>query len=139
MYLIILLTMIFCHIVDDYYLQGILANMKQKQWWKDGISNFKYRRNYDFYKHDYIVALITHGFSWSFMINLPILWRAWNVEIMDSIFACIFVVFVLFHAVIHAVIDNLKANKFKLNLLQDQLLHLIQIISIWVMYYTVLN
>ena len=23
------------HIVDDYYLQGILAKMKQKSWWKE--------------------------------------------------------------------------------------------------------
>ena len=28
-----LLFMVFLHIVDDYYLQGILASMKQKQWW----------------------------------------------------------------------------------------------------------
>lgn len=27
----ILALMIFCHIVDDYYLQGILAQMKQKK------------------------------------------------------------------------------------------------------------
>lgn len=29
----LLLLMIFLHIVDDYYLQGILASMKQKEWW----------------------------------------------------------------------------------------------------------
>ena len=29
----ILLFMIMMHIVDDYYLQGILASMKQKSWW----------------------------------------------------------------------------------------------------------
>lgn len=30
--LLILATMIFCHIADDYYLQGILAQMKQRSW-----------------------------------------------------------------------------------------------------------
>lgn len=29
----LLLLMIFAHIIDDYYLQGILAHMKQKVWW----------------------------------------------------------------------------------------------------------
>ena len=29
-----LLLMIFLHIVDDYYLQGILASMKQRGWWE---------------------------------------------------------------------------------------------------------
>lgn len=31
---ILLLTMLFCHIVDDYYLQGWLASAKQKSWWE---------------------------------------------------------------------------------------------------------
>ena len=32
--LFVLLAMVFCHIVDDYYLQAIgpLASMKQKSW-----------------------------------------------------------------------------------------------------------
>lgn len=28
------LLMIFCHIIDDYNLQGWLASAKQKEWWK---------------------------------------------------------------------------------------------------------
>lgn len=31
---ILLLCMLFCHIVDDYYLQGWLASAKQKSWWE---------------------------------------------------------------------------------------------------------
>ena len=57
--------MIFCHIVDDYKLQGILASMKQKDWWVEQIGFTK------LYKYDYIVALLVHSFSWSFMILLP--------------------------------------------------------------------
>ena len=32
---IILIIMIFLHIVDDFYLQGVLAKFKQKDWWKE--------------------------------------------------------------------------------------------------------
>ncbi len=46
----VLLSMIFLHIVDDYYLQGILASMKQKSWWEENAPQ-------RLYKYDYIVAL----------------------------------------------------------------------------------
>ena len=60
----IFILMIFCHIVDDYYLQGWLASAKQKKYWKDNAPD-------KMYKHDYIWALIMHSFSWAFMIMLP--------------------------------------------------------------------
>ena len=63
--LFVFILMIFCHIVDDYYLQGWLASAKQKQWWKDNAPDKLYR-------FDYIWALIMHSFSWSFMIMLPL-------------------------------------------------------------------
>ena len=50
----ILLFMIMMHIVDDYYLQGILASMKQKSWWKKQ-ANYK-----DKYSNDYLIALMMH-------------------------------------------------------------------------------
>ena len=64
--LLILFIMIFCHLIDDYKLQGILAKMKQRQWWKENANKYMYR-------NDYKVALIEHAFSWSFMITLPFL------------------------------------------------------------------
>lgn len=60
----ILFTMIFCHIVDDYYLQGWLASAKQKSWWEKNAPG-------KLYKYDYLAALFMHSFSWSFMIMLP--------------------------------------------------------------------
>lgn len=39
----LLLLMIFLHIVDDYYLQGILASMKQKEWWHKTAPEKMYR------------------------------------------------------------------------------------------------
>ena len=65
--ILLLFTMIFAHIIDDYCLQGILASMKQKAWWKN-------QEQYnDKYKYDYIIALAMHSFSWAFMIMCPIL------------------------------------------------------------------
>lgn len=44
--MMIFLTMIFLHIVDDYYLQGILAQMKQKKFWKEQAPDVKYKYDY---------------------------------------------------------------------------------------------
>ena len=109
----IFLTMIFLHIVDDYYLQGILAQMKQKKFWKEQAPD-------ELYKYDYIWALIMHAFSWTFMIMLPLIF----VSPISPAFYVIFVV----NLAVHAYVDNLKANKHKINLWQDQSIHLAQII-----------
>jgi hypothetical protein len=60
---ILLLAILFCHIVDDYYLQGWLASAKQKSWWEKNAPD-------NLYKNDYIMALCEHAFSWTFMIML---------------------------------------------------------------------
>lgn len=110
-----LLLMIFLHIVDDYYLQGILANMKQKQWWQDNAPASLYR-------YDYIVALIMHSMSWAFMIMLPIAMRM-SFDV-NELFVGVWIV----NAIIHGVVDDLKANKHKINLIQDQSTHIVQIV-----------
>jgi len=112
----IILSMIFLHIVDDYYLQGCLASMKQKVWWKKNYPN-------ELYKYDYIWALIMHSFSWTFMIMLPI------VISMSFKVGAIFIILFFVNIIIHAVTDNAKANKGCINLWQDQLIHMIQIIA----------
>lgn len=118
----ILISMIFCHIVDDYYLQGWLASAKQKKYWEN-LSNYSEK-----YKFDYIVALIMHSFSWSFMIMLPIsIYLNFNLNME---FAIIF----LFNLIIHAMVDNAKANLFKINLIEDQFIHIIQIILTFIIF-----
>lgn len=115
--ILILFAMIFCHIVDDYYLQGILASMKQKSWWEK-------QESYSYlYQHDYIVALIMHAFSWAFMIMLPFILLGANQYVI--------VIPIAINAIIHAFIDNLKANQKKINLVQDQILHILQIVLTW--------
>lgn len=111
----IVLWMIFFHIVDDYYLQGWLASAKQRSWWVENAPQ-------DLYKHDYVWALLVHSFSWSFMIMLPI---AYTMSFaVDSLFVWI----LLANMMGHAVIDNMKANDKTINLIIDQLVHLIQIL-----------
>lgn len=119
MKLFILLCMIFLHIIDDYYLQGILGNLKQKSWWE---SNYPDK----LYKHDYLMALFMHSFSWSFMIMLPI---TIGVILFGGTW---YPLLYIFNIVIHFYIDDLKANKRKINLIQDQCIHLIQIIITWI-------
>lgn len=110
-----LLLMIFCHIVDDYYLQGWLSSAKQKKYWQENAPE-------KMYKYDYIWALIMHSFSWTFMVMLPI---AYSLSfILNASFLIAFVV----NATIHAFTDDLKANKRKINLWEDQAIHMTQIL-----------
>ena len=120
--------MIFCHIVDDYYLQGILASMKQRKWWKENAPE-------KLYKHDYIAALFMHSFSWAFVVMLIPAYYALTSKYasgdgFEIISSQIIVAFII-NLVIHAVTDHAKANLHKINLIQDQLIHMMQIISIW--------
>ena len=106
--------MIFLHIVDDYYLQGWLASAKQKKYWQENAPE-------KLYEYDYLCALLMHSFSWAFMIMLPIAFNA-NFEIGIG-----YIVAFLVNLVIHAFVDDLKANKRKINLWVDQTIHIMQI------------
>ena len=109
--MITLFTMFFLHIVDDYYLQGLLAKLKQKSWWKENAPG-------DLYKYDYIIALFEHAFSWSFMVHIPLMVAGPHPLLWVSI---------LVNMIIHAIIDHMKANKLMISLTTDQLLHIAQI------------
>ena len=124
MNLFILLSMIFCHIVDDYYLQGWLASAKQKKYWRENAPQ-------KMYKYDYIAALIMHSMSWSFMIMLPLaIASSFNVS---SIFIIVFIV----NAIIHGITDTAKANWLKINLIIDQSIHMIQIILTFIILHVI--
>lgn len=111
----VLLLMIFLHIVDDYYLQGWLSSAKQKEWWKKNAPQA-------LYKNDYQWALFMHSFSWSFMVMLPIAFvLSFKVHLLFWI--CFWT-----NVAIHGIVDDLKANKRKINLITDQMIHIAQII-----------
>jgi len=121
-YLFIIASMIFFHILDDFFLQSAwLANGKQKSWWEKNAPD-------PLYSHDYIMALFAHSFSWAFMILLPI-----AIALKFQI-PLLFIVLLAVNTTVHAIIDDLKANKHRLNLIEDQSLHLIQIgITFWLL------
>lgn len=118
----VLFAMLFCHIVDDYYLQGILAQMKQKRWWDNNADDYKYR-------NDYKMALAEHAFSWAFMVSLPIVACYFLLGKTELLF--LVAIFTMLNTAIHAYIDNQKANKLKINLIQDQTIHFAQIGVTW--------
>ena len=119
----LLIFMIFAHIIDDYYLQGWLASAKTKNWWKKNAPN-------KLYSKDYIMALFCHSLSWSIMVFLPIL----IYSLYNQIDLNWFYLAIPINLIIHAVIDDLKANKFKINLIIDQSIHFIQIFITWLIF-----
>lgn len=116
----LLLLMILMHIVDDYYLQGILASMKQKSWWK------KQEGYTSLYKNDYKMALLMHSMSWSIMILLPAMF------ILNVNGFALLIIFII-NSFIHYHIDDLKANKKQINLIFDQTIHVMQIFATWIL------
>lgn len=118
----ILLLIFLAHVIDDFVLQPqILSNLKQKDyWWKIGLGKGKY-------KYDYICALLIHSASWSAMISLPLLFlgdldRSGMLH-LEYLFWINFIV--------HAIVDELKANLKVINLWVDQIIHLVQILILY--------
>lgn len=114
--LFVIMFMLFCHVFDDYKLQaGVLNNLKQKKWWRE---QPEYN---ECYRYDYIVGLIMHSISWSFMIMLPLaIYLSFNITLP-------FVIIFLCNVLVHAVVDDLKANRKVINLVVDQAVHMAQI------------
>lgn len=109
---LLFISMCFMHIVDDYYLQGFLAQGKTKTFWvNNGVED----------NTSHWVCLISHGFSNSVMISIPpiVLVLINDIPILDDI--CVAIVFM---TVIHAILDNIKANMKITTLIVDQLSHL---------------
>lgn len=125
MILIVLVAMLFCHIIDDYKLQGILASMKQKSWWESNAPDRLYR-------NDYLMALVEHAFSWTCSIHIPVLVYSICTQQHQPVY--VYVVVFILNWVIHALVDNLKANAHEINLIQDQFIHIIQIVITWTVY-----
>lgn len=107
------------HLIADYNLQGILCDLKQSSWWNEQLSKANIR-NSDKYELDFVAGLACHSVMWSIMTFAPLL------LVTNPI---VFSICVLVNAVVHGVVDHMKANMYWLNLCQDQVLHLIQIVT----------
>ena len=125
--ILVLILMLFFHVIDDFCLQQVLAKLKQKKFWLENYPQ-------ELYKDDYIIALIIHAFEWSVMIHLPIvvylLFDCHDVFLSSPRFN-IFIGLFIGQIFIHAIVDNLKANYLKISLLDDQVIHLTQIVISW--------
>ena len=116
----IVLLMVLGHVLADFYVQPIcLSQMKCKCWWVKECE----KNNVDFkeYQADYIVALIMHSISWAVMILMPIMFL---MNVNDWLLLKLF----LINTGVHAVVDDLKANRYKLNLWTDQFIHIWQML-----------
>ena len=119
----VILMMLFCHILDDFCLQkALLSSMKQKNWWKrqEGYS--------DKYQNDYVAALVIHSYSWAFMVMLPIaIVQGFEV---GTLFAWVLIL----NVSIHLLVDHVKANLMRINLVTDQFIHFIQIVLTFIVW-----
>ena len=122
---IILLSMIFAHVFADYVFQNNFMSLyKQKKTWDTELQNVSDKKK-QMYKHDYIVVLIVHSFSWAFITYLPLLY-----------YECYwyYILLVVVQTPIHAYVDHVKCNEFAINLITDQLIHLFQIVAPFIIY-----
>lgn len=128
-YIILLLILVYMHILDDFVLQGVLSTMKRKINW---IKDKEYK---ELYKYDYMISLIIHALSWTISINIPIMFIIYRFDrLHDMKVMIIFIVEFICNWVIHSIVDNLKANKGKINLVQDQLCHFCQVLILFLLF-----
>lgn len=69
----IFIAMVLLHILEDFHLQGILANMKQKSWWRSECVKLGITYDSSKYRHDHVVSLIVHALENSIFITLPLI------------------------------------------------------------------
>lgn len=132
----LLMMMVALHVFADFHLQGILADLKQRSWWEEQEYKIIMKKKKDYgdgiewiYDKDHIPALWLHAFEWSFIVCIPLMYFVgftWEG-------ACL----VLLNTAIHAYVDNLKCNEMEINLVVDQVCHLIQLagtLALWMMY-----
>lgn len=80
-----------------------------------------------------MMGLLNHAIQWSVTVHLPIIlfimlgWHHHDSIILDTVLMVSF----LIHTGIHAYVDDVKANKHKINLITDQIIHFVQLITIW--------
>lgn len=135
----ILIIMLVLHIFADFTLQGIMAQMKQYDWWKKKVLK-EYQIDVDttIYRNDYKAALICHSFEWAFCITLPIMVSIWSTCTdfsWSNISAGIMFIWILIlNTCFHYYVDDTKANDKKCNLIIDQALHAIQIFITWLLW-----
>lgn len=127
----IFIAMVLLHILEDFHLQGILANMKQKSWWQSECVKLGITYESSIYRRDHVVSLIIHALENSIFITLPLIIDGLIATFTTNPNNGLFIgwAFIIFaNTVAHAVIDDFKCNSKGINLIVDQILHFIFII-----------
>lgn len=114
LYVIVLILMLLAHFFTDFHLQGILADMKQEQWWKRQ-EGYKSKN-----KYDYLAALVIHSAEWTLWMMIPLF-------LLPHLDLDMFLLLAALNIVVHSLTDNSKANYKDISLIQDQIIHLAQI------------
>ena len=121
---LLLMACLYMHVLDDFVLQkATLCDLKQKDWWRKLVGpEFEKSR----YSHDYVMALFIHAGQCSLGMLLPIaLFQLFKGMPVDVLF--LWMAFCV-NTCVHAFVDNLKANEFAINLIEDQMAHIVQIV-----------
>lgn len=114
LYVIVFILMLLAHIFADFHLRGILAEMKQEQWWKRQ-EGYKSKN-----KYDYIAALVIHSLEWTFWMMIPLF-------LLPHLDLGLFPLLAALNIIVHSWTDDIKVNYRDINLVQDQIIHLAQI------------
>ena len=109
LYVIVLILMLLAHFFADFHLQGILADMKQEQWWNNSKN-----------KYDYLAALVIHSAEWTLWMMIPLF-------LLPHLDLGMFLLMAALNIVVHSLTGNSKANYKDISLVQDQIIHLAQI------------
>ena len=120
--------MTFCHVIADYNLQGILANLKQTKWWEQNYHTDKDEQNA-------ATAVRIHSGSWAFMIMLPIMLFMLITKQYDFEF---YIIALGANSLIHSCVDYAKCNAGIINYHTDQYIHIFQIGITWLIYYLIM-
>ena len=119
--ILVLVLMILSHLIADFPLQGWLAKAKARYYWENAPKENR---------KDYIAALLAHSTMWGIIVFIPIMWYSWcNLGWLWLLLPA--------NIAIHCLVDDLKANKKKINLIQDQLLHLTQIVITLIIWFVI--
>lgn len=111
---VVLLLMVAMHVIEDFHLQGRMADMKQRAWW----SQYPER-----YSRDWMPVILLHGMEWSVLVSLPLL----LLTGLDA--GWWFAAMVAVNGLVHAGVDHLKANSLRIDLIQDQTVHMVQMVA----------
>ena len=120
--------MLFMHTIADFVLQTTcLSDLKQIKKWNEFTKDmFDEDVEETMYRNDYVAALLTHSFMWSFMTFVPLLLIGQNYWLL--------ILIIVVNSIIHLLIDNIKANFYLISLCTDQVWHINQILISFIIY-----